>query len=159
MSADSKSITVEANGTATAANGTAPVSAAITDSSSAAAGSGGAGSGGGGGGGGGCPMGFGARDVSGGAIRPKRGKEPVHYHDYLQLDKVLGAQKPKSFETDGVMAHDEMLFIVIHQTYELWFKQIIHELDSARGLLAPKTVDEQSKFDASVWRLTVTGSR
>ena len=44
------------------------------------------------------------------------------YSGYLQLDQVLGAQQPKSAE------HDEMLFIVIHQVYELWFKQILHEL-------------------------------
>ncbi|MEZ4872257.1 MAG: tryptophan 2,3-dioxygenase family protein [Bdellovibrionales bacterium] len=44
------------------------------------------------------------------------------YSQYLQLDKVLNAQKPQS---DG--EHDEMLFIIIHQSYELWFKQMIHE--------------------------------
>jgi tryptophan 2,3-dioxygenase len=44
------------------------------------------------------------------------------YSGYLQLDQLLGAQQPKSAE------HDEMLFIVIHQVYELWFKQILHEL-------------------------------
>jgi tryptophan 2,3-dioxygenase len=44
------------------------------------------------------------------------------YHDYLKLDNILGAQECKS-----VGEHDEMLFIVIHQVYELWFKQILHE--------------------------------
>jgi tryptophan 2,3-dioxygenase len=44
------------------------------------------------------------------------------YASYLALDDILGAQKPRSDE------HDEMLFIVIHQVYELWFKQILHEL-------------------------------
>ncbi len=43
------------------------------------------------------------------------------YGDYLALDEVLGAQRPRSDE------HDEMLFIVIHQVYELWFKQLLHE--------------------------------
>ena len=43
------------------------------------------------------------------------------YHAYLALDEVLGAQRPRSDE------HDEMLFIVIHQVYELWFKQMLHE--------------------------------
>ena len=51
------------------------------------------------------------------------------YSGYLQLDQVLGAQQPKSAE------HDEMLFIVIHQVYELWFKQILHELARLQGLL------------------------
>jgi tryptophan 2,3-dioxygenase len=43
------------------------------------------------------------------------------YSSYLALDDVLGAQRPRSTE------HDEMLFIVVHQVYELWFKQILHE--------------------------------
>lgn len=54
---------------------------------------------------------------------------PVHYHDYLGLTPILKAQNPKSVE-HGKPAHDEMLFIIVHQTYELWFKQIIFELDS-----------------------------
>ncbi len=44
------------------------------------------------------------------------------YSEYLHLDKVLDAQKPMSPNE-----HDEMLFIIIHQVYELWFKQILHE--------------------------------
>jgi tryptophan 2,3-dioxygenase len=44
------------------------------------------------------------------------------YSSYLALDEVLAAQRPRSDE------HDEMLFIVIHQVYELWFKQLLHEL-------------------------------
>jgi tryptophan 2,3-dioxygenase len=44
------------------------------------------------------------------------------YSSYLALDEILGAQRPRSEE------HDEMLFIVIHQVYELWFKQLLHEL-------------------------------
>jgi len=43
------------------------------------------------------------------------------YSSYLALDQVLAAQRPRSDE------HDEMLFIVIHQVYELWFKQLLHE--------------------------------
>jgi tryptophan 2,3-dioxygenase len=43
------------------------------------------------------------------------------YGDYLALDELLAAQRPRSDE------HDEMLFIVIHQVYELWFKQLLHE--------------------------------
>ena len=44
------------------------------------------------------------------------------YSRYLQLDVLLGAQRPLSDE------HDELLFIVVHQVYELWFKQLLHEL-------------------------------
>jgi tryptophan 2,3-dioxygenase len=43
------------------------------------------------------------------------------YSSYLALDDVLAAQRPRSME------HDELLFIVIHQVYELWFKQLLHE--------------------------------
>lgn len=50
----------------------------------------------------------------------------VHYHDYLELDKILDAQHPESAKNE-LSAHDEMLFIIIHQTYELWFKQLHHE--------------------------------
>ena len=45
------------------------------------------------------------------------------YTSYLAVDELLKLQKPLS---DGP-EHDEMLFIIIHQTYELWFKQILHE--------------------------------
>lgn len=55
---------------------------------------------------------------------------PVTYSSYLRLDELLRIQTPAS---DG--EHDEMLFIVVHQTYELWFKQILHELDRLQQLL------------------------
>ena len=54
--------------------------------------------------------------------------EPLYYQDYLQLDRLLDCQRLES-ERMGRPAHDEMLFIVVHQAYELWFKQILHELD------------------------------
>jgi tryptophan 2,3-dioxygenase len=47
------------------------------------------------------------------------------YGGYLDLERLLSAQHPISDH------HDEMLFIIIHQTYELWFKQILHEVDAA----------------------------
>ncbi|HXV99230.1 MAG TPA: tryptophan 2,3-dioxygenase family protein [Anaerolineae bacterium] len=49
----------------------------------------------------------------------------VTYSNYLKLDQVLSAQQPLSEGPE----HDEMLFIIIHQVYELWFKQVLHELD------------------------------
>ncbi len=58
-------------------------------------------------------------------------REPVYYGKYLQLDKLLDAQHPES-DKEGIKANDEMLFIIIHQSYELWFKQIIHELTIVR---------------------------
>ncbi|MDP5209427.1 MULTISPECIES: tryptophan 2,3-dioxygenase [unclassified Microbulbifer] len=50
---------------------------------------------------------------------------PLTYSSYLQLDALLQCQKPLSEGPE----HDELLFIVIHQSYELWFKQMLHELD------------------------------
>jgi tryptophan 2,3-dioxygenase len=52
------------------------------------------------------------------------------YASYLALDEILGAQRPRSDE------HDELLFIVIHQVYELWFKQLLHELLALQDRLA-----------------------
>lgn len=75
----------------------------------------------------------------------------IHYQDYLQLDKVLGAQKLRSAES-GEPAHDEMLFIIIHQVYELWFKQIIHEVDAVMSDFDSKKVDERN-IGISVARL------
>lgn len=73
----------------------------------------------------------------------KKIKEPVYYSDYLKLNEMLNSQKPKSAE-DGEAAHDEMLFIIIHQAYELWFKQILHELDSIIYMFKKDYVDEES---------------
>ena len=54
------------------------------------------------------------------------------YAEYLKLDQLLALQRPLSKGPE----HDEMLFIVIHQVYELWFKEILHELDHLAELLA-----------------------
>jgi tryptophan 2,3-dioxygenase len=54
------------------------------------------------------------------------------YGEYLKVDELLGLQRPLSEGPE----HDEMLFIVIHQVYELWFKQVLHELDYLERLLA-----------------------
>ncbi len=68
---------------------------------------------------------------------------PIYYSDYLKLDQLLNSQKPKSDEY-GYKAHDEMLFIIVHQTYELWFKQILHEIDSVNTMFRDEVVDEKS---------------
>ena len=65
--------------------------------------------------------------------------EPIYYGEYLKLDKILGAQKLMS-EKYGKPAHDETLFIIIHQTYELWFKQILHEVDSIHALFSKEVL-------------------
>jgi tryptophan 2,3-dioxygenase len=53
------------------------------------------------------------------------------YNSYLAVDELLGLQRPLSEGPE----HDEMLFIIIHQTYELWFKQLIHEFTAAQQSL------------------------
>ncbi len=67
----------------------------------------------------------------------------VHYHDYLQLEKILNAQFPES-DKNNLPAHDEMLFIVIHQAYELWFKQLHHEINSVITILAKPSLNDNS---------------
>lgn len=76
------------------------------------------------------------------ALSRLKAREPLYYGDYLQLDKILGAQALKSAAA-GAEAHDEHLFLVIHQVYELWFKQILHELSSVEKLLGAVPVDER----------------
>ena len=63
------------------------------------------------------------------AVTVGDGSPELTYGSYLALDEVLGAQRPQSDE------HDEMLFIVIHQVYELWFKQLLHELAHLQYML------------------------
>mmetsp|Transcript_102011 Transcript_102011/g.124815 ORF Transcript_102011/g.124815 Transcript_102011/m.124815 type:complete len:499 (+) Transcript_102011:110-1606(+) len=55
---------------------------------------------------------------------------PCYYHSYLNLDKILNANDPRSGFYEDEPVHDEHLFITIHQSYELWFKQILYELRS-----------------------------
>ena len=58
-------------------------------------------------------------------------RRAVTYGTYLKLDALLALQQPRSEGPE----HDETLFIVIHQVYELWFKQLLHEIDQVRRLL------------------------
>lgn len=77
----------------------------------------------------------------------------VYYPDYLQLEKILGAQRLES-AAHGDPAHDEMLFIIIHQSYELWFKQILHEVGSVMALFADGHVDDNAgELSIAVHRL------
>lgn len=69
-------------------------------------------------------------------------KTNMNYHDYLKLDQLLGAQAPES-DRLGQPAHDEMLFIVVHQVYELWFKLILTEVDSVLRIFGQNGVDEK----------------
>lgn len=65
--------------------------------------------------------------------------ENTYYGDYLGLEKLLDSQHPRSVAAQRP-AHDEMLFIITHQAYELWFKQILHELDSILKIFQPDYV-------------------
>lgn len=69
----------------------------------------------------------------------------MYYGTYLGLDKVLTAQHPVSFEPGNEPAHDEMLFIIIHQAYELWFKQILFELDYVMNVFAQEKINDNSE--------------
>jgi tryptophan 2,3-dioxygenase len=71
----------------------------------------------------------------------------ITYADYLDLDELLGAQKPLS----GL--HDEMLFIIIHQTKELWMKQMLHELKLAVAFVGEDRVGEAYKAMARISRI------
>jgi tryptophan 2,3-dioxygenase len=69
--------------------------------------------------------------------------QDLYYSDYIELDKILNSQHPKSFESleEG---NDEMLFIIIHQVYELWFKQILFELDLVRHIFIRDRINDNS---------------
>ena len=66
----------------------------------------------------------------------KKENNTPNYRNYLNLDVLLNAQKLIS-EKRGKTAHDEMLFIITHQVYELWFKQILFEIDSIISIAFP----------------------
>jgi tryptophan 2,3-dioxygenase len=72
----------------------------------------------------------------------------VYYADYLKLDALLSAQVPESAR-GGKPAHDEMLFIIVHQAYELWFRQILHELDRIQ-----QDFESENVADESLGRIT-----
>ncbi|WP_116127190.1 tryptophan 2,3-dioxygenase family protein [Lewinella sp. IMCC34183] len=67
----------------------------------------------------------------------------IHYHDYLKLDALLSLQQERSHAL-GEGGHDETLFIIMHQVCELWFKQILTELDSVLLLFREERVREDN---------------
>jgi len=96
----------------------------------------------------GCPAGYGSvqdgeqEDPTQAGVNVLADAGGISYGDYLQLDKILSAQVPQS-RVHGQEVHDEHLFIVTHQAYELWFKQVIFEIDSIRDcFLDDSGVDE-----------------
>lgn len=73
--------------------------------------------------------------------------DKMAYGDYLRLDLILGAQQPRS------AAHDEMLFIIQHQTSELWMKLAVHELESACDAIANDKLPHAFKMLSRVSRI------
>ena len=67
----------------------------------------------------------------------------MHYSDYLQTDKILHAQFPESDKLNQP-AHDEMLFIITHQAYELWFKQLLYEIESVCVIMQKPALNDNS---------------
>ena len=74
-------------------------------------------------------------------------RQRMSYGDYLQIDHILTAQKPLS------KAHDEMLFIIQHQTSELWMKLALYEVEAARRMIAEDNTAEALKMLARVARI------
>src|SRR6187399_2729047 len=70
----------------------------------------------------------------------------VTYGGYLRIDDLLSLQQPRSSGPE----HDELLFIVIHQVYELWFKELLHEFDRVSALL---TADETHRAQHTLKRI------
>jgi tryptophan 2,3-dioxygenase len=106
----------------------------------------------------GCPMGHGSVADPPAALPVGTAHDPLEgalldfsaemsYGDYLHLDQVLGAQHPRSPE------HNEMLFIVQHQTSELWMKLLLHELRAAMAHLATDELHPAFKMLARVSRI------
>lgn len=89
--------------------------------------------------------------------------ELVTYGNYLQLNKILDSQVMLSAKHDQNKnpIHDEHLFIIIHQSFELWFKQILWEIDSLRQIFGNNAIDESHMFVSinrlqrcvQIWRL------
>lgn len=69
-------------------------------------------------------------------------KQPTTYWDYIKVEDLLGLQSGLE-ENDEGLANEEVLFVVVHQIYELWFKVVLRELTSARDLFTSEIVAEQ----------------
>lgn len=72
---------------------------------------------------------------------------PIDYGSYLALDQLLALQHPRSAAEDAPEQPDELLFIVVHQASELWFKVLLSELSALRGCLAAR------QPEAALWRV------
>src|SRR5687768_13482797 len=78
---------------------------------------------------------------------------PLTYSSYLKIDELLSLQQPRSADAPGGAEHDETLFIIIHQVYELWFKQMLHESGRLRACL--ETNDHPAAYGTLRRMLTI----
>ena len=91
-------------------------------------------------------------DTSTGGFGEEGGR--LSYGGYLSLDVLLDQQRPQSAVSSGAdadagaAAHDELLFITIHQVYELWFKLLLHELTTVRDLMLDRGADADAMWQA-----------
>ncbi|MCA8970494.1 MAG: tryptophan 2,3-dioxygenase [Planctomycetes bacterium] len=84
-------------------------------------------------------------------------RTPPSYGSYLRLDELLACQAPPDgAESRDLIHHDEMLFIVVHQVFELWFRQMLHDLSRARDILGQpdRPSDERRVDEAQIPRVT-----
>ena len=79
-----------------------------------------------------------------------------YYANYLALEQLLALQTPLTARAGTLGAHDEMLFIIVHQTYELWFKEILHELQACLAVMQDAIDDEGPALSMVVHRLKRT---
>ena len=78
-----------------------------------------------------------------GDLEMAKREKSLTYAEHLQLERLLSCQIRQS-ELHGRPAHDEMLFIVVHQAYELWFKQILFELNRVQTTFSGPEVNDRS---------------
>ena len=78
-------------------------------------------------------------------VCPHAAPESMYYGTYLQIEKIIASQAPVSFQEGNEPAHDEMLFIIIHQAYELWFKQILFELEYCSNVFSKEKINDNSE--------------
>jgi aminocarboxymuconate-semialdehyde decarboxylase len=90
----------------------------------------------------GCPVGFSSRAIDAAGAPPVDGaSSKLTYSSYLKIPELLKLQIPESSPEH----HDELLFIVVHQTYELWFKELLHDLDAVVANLSSAAANPESR--------------
>jgi aminocarboxymuconate-semialdehyde decarboxylase len=89
----------------------------------------------------GCPARYASQLPHAGSSGPPDSHEKLTYSSYLKVPELLKLQAPESLPAH----HDELLFIIVHQTYELWFKELLHDLDAVVANLAAAAVKPSSR--------------